>query len=232
MNYVLTLTDAIVGNQVSSGSTFTVTRHSTDTGTTKITATTLTSGYAVSLTGGTGIDTLLGGEGNDTITGGAGAADSLTGAGGNDTFNFDAITGTFAVASTDVITDFSFGTSSAALDIIKVDGTWSAAGVYKNSAGTTAADYTVIVLDTATYTLATAEDAAAALHTANATDYLFIWQDTLGKVHVSFDGAQTTDSAGAESASATIGLLDLVTLTGVSIATASSLIDATDFSLV
>jgi hypothetical protein len=129
----------------------------------------------VSITGGTGVDTITGsgqndvingGAGNDIITGGAGA-DALTGGAGNDTFALlsTATTrgATFAVTDTttaniDRITDF-VGNGAAAGDTIRLD-------------AVTGADFTNVATATVTaVTVATAADftaLAAAVQTASA----------------------------------------------------------------
>lgn len=223
-DYVFTLTDAIVSNEVASGSTFTVTRASGDTGTTKVDASALSSSYAVSVTGGAGADTLIGGAANDTIKGGNGA-DSLTGGGGNDTFVY---AGT-ETGGPDTITDFSFGTSSTSVDVLKVThigaNAFSGGGVKLASAGAASSD--VIVMDTATYAdAAAAETAANGINSDANKSLLIIWQDSLGSVHVTLDGDSDTD-AGALGAT----LVDLAKLSGVTITGVASLIDAGDFTL-
>lgn len=68
------------------------------------------------ITGGAGNDTIDGGSGNDTITGGGGV-DVLTGGAGNDTF----VTGATAAANgIDSITDFQYGTTAGASDVINL----------------------------------------------------------------------------------------------------------------
>jgi Ca2+-binding RTX toxin-like protein len=201
-----------------------------DTGKITVDGSTVGSDVALTLTGALGIDTLSGGAGADQISGGA-AKDVLTGNGGKDTFNFVAT----ATATTDTIKDFDAGTSTTTVDTFKVTlaaATWATgATIITASSGAAANDSRVVLLDTASYAnLAAAEDAAAALHTADGNaDYLFIWQDSLGNVHVSYDGDQATDAAGTEAAGTT-GLLDLAILQGVTITGLAANLNYADFT--
>lgn len=221
VNYVLTLDDTVVGNQVSAGTTFTITRDSGDDGTTKITGSSVSSSYALALTGGDGADTLIGGAGADTISGGNGA-DSLTGGAGNDTFSW-AITNT----GLDRITDFDFGTSTTTVDVLKfTGGTWQSGTNVATASGTgTFANARVIVLDTAAYAdisaMNTAVTTGGAFAQTGTADSVILWQDTLGQVHVTFD----TDGA------TTGGQTDLAILVGVTIADVAAKVTYADFSL-
>jgi len=69
VNYVFTLNDTIVGNQVAVGGTFTISKDGAEDGTLKVDGSAVTSSYNLVLTGADGVDTLIGGAGNDTITG-------------------------------------------------------------------------------------------------------------------------------------------------------------------
>jgi Ca2+-binding RTX toxin-like protein len=220
VNYVLTLTDAIVGAQVASGNTFTVTRDALNTGTTKIDASALTSGYAVSVTGGTGNDTLSGGAGADTLTGGAGT-DSLTGGAGNDTFGL-------AITTNDTITDFSFGTATTSVDVLRITGVGADAvteGAVVGNSASAAGDYGVLVLTDATYATAAAAAIAANL-VDNSTDetLIIVYQNSLGNVTVVYDADSNTDGTAAETV--------IATLSGLSISSVASLINAGDFAFV
>jgi len=220
VNYVLSLTEAIVGAQVAAGNTFTVTRDVGDTGTTRIDASALSSNYAVSLTGGTGADTITGGAAADTLTGGAGA-DSLTGGAGNDTFGL-------AITTNDTITDFNFGTSTTSVDVLRITGVGAAAvaeGAIVGTSSSAAGDYGVLVLTDATYaTVALAAAAANLVDNSSNETIILIYQNSLGVVTVGYDADSDTDGTAAETV---IGSLSGLTITGV-----ASLINAGDFSFV
>ena len=228
MNYSLTLTDTIVGAQVSLGATFTVTRDAADTGTTKVDASAVTATYSVALTGGTGADTLLGGAAADTITGGAGN-DSLTGGAGNDVF---VVTGTSVAANgLDSITDFNFGTASTAADLVRIDLTSTTKVFGTASAGITAATGTeILVLDTTAYTDASAaQTAARTLFGANdnAAEAVVVWQDTLGNLNLSLYADATTN--GTADGTLTNAMVKFV---GLTLSSAGSLIGSADFDIV
>ncbi len=221
VKYVFTLDDTIVGNQVAVGATFTITRDAAEDGTLKVDGSAVSASYTLSLSGEDGADTLIGGAGNDTIVG-ANGADSLTGGAGNDTFQW-------AVAATgqDTITDFSFGTSTTTVDVLKfTGGTWqSGANVATASGVGTLANAQVIVLDTAAYqdltamnTVVTTGGAFAQTGTAAS---IILWQDTLGKVHVTYDSNGAT----------TGGQTDLAILSGLTITGVASTINYADFVL-
>jgi len=228
VNYSLSLTDAILANQIALAGTFTVTRDSGDTGTTTVNGSAVTSNYVLALTGGTGNDTLTGGAGNDTLTGGAGN-DSLTGGAGNDTF---VVTGTTQAANgTDNYVDFSFGTSSTSVDLIRIDLTSTTKVFGTKSGGITAAAGTeILVLDTTTYA-----DAAAAQTDArtafgandNAAEAVVIWQDTLGNLFLSL----YADSSADATANGTLQT-QMIKFTGLSLTANGSQINAGDFDIV
>jgi Ca2+-binding RTX toxin-like protein len=230
-DYVLTLTDTFVSVNNNAGS-LTVTRGSQttnpDTGKLKVDGSAVTAAYTLSLSGADGADTLIGGAGNDTLSGGGGN-DSLTGGAGNDVFKFNL--NWTSQGGTDVITDFDFGTSTTVvdrLDVTRLSGqTWATGGMYKASDGNTPGNYQLIVLDTQSYTdLDAARDAADALHNhTTATAYLFVWQDSLGTVHVSY-GTQDADT---ESGSNDDTVYDLVKLTGLTITDVANKIGLNDF---
>jgi hypothetical protein len=228
VNYTLTLTDAMLAAQVNPGATFTVTRDAADTGTTKVDASAVTSTYALAVTGGTGNDTILGGANADTITGGAGS-DSLTGGAGNDTF---VITGTSVAANgLDSITDFSFGTASTAVDLIRIDLTSTTKVFGTASAGITAAAGTeILVLDTTAYAdTSAAQTAARTLFGANdnAAEAVVIWQDTLGNLNMSLYADASADAT----ANGTLTNA-MVKFVGLTLSSAGTLIGSADFDIV
>jgi Ca2+-binding RTX toxin-like protein len=234
-NYVFTLTDAIVSAQVTTGSTFTVSRDAgdTNTATLRVDGSAVTSSYNLALTGqsdATIVQTLVGGAGNDTITGGAGA-DSLTGGAGNDRFVAIATNGV------DTVTDFDWGTSTTTVDAFNLAArslsftvnTYDAVGLV--SAGYVA-NVDVYVFDTATYADATALDTALEALSTAATgankDLILVWQDSLGRVNV----AQAVGGAGADGAADNgdeYTTTNLFTLSTGTIATVGSLVNTTDF---
>lgn len=216
-NYVLNLTDTFLAANNNAGS-LTVSRGSQtttpDTGTLKVDGSAVTAAYTLSLAGASGADTLIGGAGNDTLSGGAGA-DSLTGGAGNDTFVIDMNT----TPGTDVITDFDFGTSTTTVDTLSVTkltaGTWQSGANIATASGTgTYANARVIILDTQAY----ADTAAVNTAVATGGTYaqtgtgasLIIWQDTLGKVHATYDADGATSSGLSD-----VAILSNVTLAGL-----------------
>jgi len=223
VNYVLTLDDTIVGNQAASGATFTITRGSGDDGTTKITASSVTSTYNLALTGGDGNDTIIGGAGADTIDGEDGT-DSVTGGAGNDTFVLD-------LDSTMTITDMDFGTSSTAVDLLKIDLTGNTAnGLAKQSVtGVSGTNYAVWILDNQTYADADAAvDAVDALSTGDTLNntYLVIFQNSLGVVQAAYGIETAGNDTGDDTASAA------ATLTGLTITGVSSVATIADFTII
>jgi Ca2+-binding RTX toxin-like protein len=227
-NYTMTLTDDIVDNNVAAGNTFTVQRTAADTGTLKVTGTSVTSGFALALLGAAGVDTLLGGAGADTITGRAGN-DTLTGGSGNDIF---VVTGlTQGANGSDSITDFDFGTSSTAVDNVQLDLTSTTKVFGRVSTGITAASGTeIFVLDTVAY--ATSDDAQTAVRTAfgnndNAAEAIIIWQDSLGNLNLS----TYSDTSADATANGTLQT-SMIKFVGVSISSVGSIIDSSDFTLV
>lgn len=116
-----------------------------------LTASSLSSSQALSVTGGAGTDLLTGGAGNDTITSGAGndtitggqGSDSLAGGAGNDVFTYTALNQSYSTTA-DTISDFTLGSdtfdiSSGAFSKVAFAGnisTYSNAGtVMANTAG-------------------------------------------------------------------------------------------------
>jgi Ca2+-binding RTX toxin-like protein len=187
-----------------------------DTGTITIDASTVGSDVALTLSGAGAADTITGGAGNDIITGNAGN-DSLTGGTGNDTFVLN-------LTSTDTITDFNFGTSTTSVDILKIAGLGAAAvteGAVVGTSSSAAGDYGVLVLTAASYGSAAAAAIAANLIDNSTTEELIIvYQDSLGKVQVAYDPSSSVDGGNE---------VNIATLTGISIASVASLINAGDF---
>ena len=230
---VITLNDTVVNaNKISATGILAVSRDSDESGTLKVDGSAVTAGN-LSITGGDGADTLIGGSGNDTLTGdqGAGGIDSLTGGTGNDTFVLSDAT------AIDIITDFNFGTSSTAVDVIKIS----------NAAVSKSFDTTIDTVTTGTATSAVAAtdiliitdqtyaDAAAldtALENTNGVtltnDVLVIYQDSLGNVRM----ASMVGTGALANNASDVATTDLVKLTGVTISGISALIDAGDFSFV
>ena len=181
---------------------------------------------ALTLTGGSGVDTISGGAGADVISGGNGA-DVLTGGAGKDDFNFDA-TG----AHVDVITDLDLGTSATTgtvdqLDVIGTVATLAFTGgfdvIQKASTDTHSSDTDVVILDATTYaTAAAAEDAAHAFTNGSGanTDLLVVWADTFGKVHFSVDDDDAVDAG---------GLLDYATITSMTLSDVAAVLSIDDF---
>lgn len=214
--YKFTLSDTVASNNFS-GTSFTVSR-AAEAGTLEVQGGLAT--MALILSGGTAADTLVGGSGADTITGGATADDSLTGGAGNDTFGL-------GITTNDTITDFSFGTSSTSVDVIRVSGLAAATvaeGPIVGRTGSAAGDYGVIVLTGAAFSTVAAAAVAANLidNSAANEEIIIIYQDALGNVIVAYDADADTDGTAAETI---VGTLTGITITGV-----SALIDAGDFS--
>lgn len=228
VNYVFTLDDTIVGNQVAVGSTFTISRDTGEDGTLKVDGSAVTSNYNLSLAGADGADTLTGGAGNDTISGLDGN-DSLTGGAGNDTFVVTDLTQ--AANGSDVITDFNFGTSTTSVDVIQIDVTSTTKVFGKASTGITAAAGTeILILDQAAYQDASGAQTAARTALGandNAAEAIVIWQDTLGNLNLSVYADTTADST------ANGTLQDsMVKFAGLTLAGVLTNIDAGDFSLI
>lgn len=228
VNYVFTLTDTIVGAQVAVGSTFTITRDAAEDGTLKVDGSAVTNSYNLSLSGEDGADTLIGGAGNDTISGMDGN-DSLTGGSGSDVFVVTGLTQT--ANGSDTITDFSFGTSSTAVDTIRLDVTSTTKVFGSASAGITAAAGTeILILDQAAYQDASGAQTAARTALGandNAAEAIVIWQDTLGNLNLSFYADASADATANGTLETSMIKFSGLTLSGV-----QTLIDATDFALI
>jgi len=227
--YKFTLSDSVAGNNFS-GTSFTVSRVA-EAGTLEVQGGLTT--VALVLTGGTGADTLVGGSGADTLTGRANdsAIDVLTGGAGNDTFALDD-------AAIDIITDFSFGTSSTNVDVLLAD--ISDLGlnatlildtvldtITSGSASSAVAATDVLIVTDAVYANAAALDTALEANTALMThDYLVIYQDTFGAIRVAIADVTTAQNTNG---AAEVTTVDLAQLTGLTMTGVSSLISLTDF---
>jgi len=187
---------------------------------------------ALSLTGGSAVDTLKGGAGNDTITGGA-AADKLTGGAGKDDFMFSNTT------TVDQLIDVDFGTKTGTssqknIDQLDISGlitagidtafTFSAAfdTVALASAGSAATAVDVLILDQATYATETAAGTAAAANfkTATANDLIVVWADTFNTVHFAVKDTRSA-TAGA--------VTDFATTTNYTLSQVADVLDVGDF---
>jgi Ca2+-binding RTX toxin-like protein len=178
----------------------------------------------LTLTGGSDTDTIKGGAGADEISGGGGI-DTLTGGAGKDDFNFAASSN-----GLDVITDFDFGTNASTgtqdqLDlsaIATITALTLTDGAIWRQGDTIAAGDNIFIFDDQAYAdadaIETAIDSTAAATVTGGV--IVLWQDTLGKVHLSTDTVAETDNS---------GFVDLATLSGHTISSISSLVDAADF---
>jgi Ca2+-binding RTX toxin-like protein len=181
------------------------------------------------LDGGAGTNSLNGGAGNDSIVGGV-ANDTVISGLGNDTITLSSGTDTVAFTTSALITglatvtDFDAGTSAASVDIISVTntGNWAAAATAKSSTAVSTTDASLVILDNASYSSVTDAGFAAdnLQHNAAIKSYLYVWTDSSSVVHVS----QGIQDAATEAA--TDQFVDLVKLTGVSVAN----INITDFN--
>jgi len=180
-------------------------------------------------------DTIKLGAGDDTVKlEDDDVMDILTLGSGKDTVDFSAYVDNDEGGVEIKITDFDFGTSNTYVDRLKLsqdpdsDGTNEFANytIKKQSDGSFDPNNNsyVIVLDNAAYSdAASAEDAVVDLDSDNANDdsgcaFVF-WQDTLGKVHLSYDADIDTDAG---------GLLDLAVFTNTSISDVAQNLDSSD----
>jgi Ca2+-binding RTX toxin-like protein len=251
-NDTLAITDAVAAQfRADATGISTFTRGSADTGTTKYDASAVTDGKIV-LTGGGGNDTLMGGGGNDTISGGGGADSLSGGAGNDvfsfvtTTPSSRDVLVDLNLGTASTVVDQLLVTESSATSWASGSYTSASAStttlMYKASSGTLTyeanpvagsnpgvtdsgaqkGDWRVVVLDTQAYSaLDTAEDAAAAFQSGGSA-YLFIWQDLVGNVHVSFDYNSSDDDGGSEGIGSTAGLFDLATISGATITTVAA----------
>lgn len=192
------------------------------------------------LTGNGGVDSLTGGDGNDSINGGAGndivsagnGSDIVVSGQGSDTIDLGAevgildqdmlvfnvagggLSGVATVANFDAATgsDATFEDRITILFNDAADG-----GLVRASVGAPVNDARLIILDAnATGYFATfdAVTAADALQTGSdiGESYVFVWNDTTGKIHVSFATRDNADDTAVDSPT------DLAILTGVTFA--------------
>lgn len=188
--------------------------------------------------GGGGADSLTGGEGNDSITGGTGndivntgnGSDVVVSGQGSDTIDLGAEAGTLdqdtlvfnipgGISGVATVTNFDAATGATAEDRITVQFADAANGGEIRASGAVPPlnQAKLIILDAnATGYFATfdAVTAADALQTGSGIgeSYVFVWNDTTGKIHVSY---ATVDNAGD---SAVDSPTDLAILTGVTFA--------------
>lgn len=239
-NYSITLNDAVVGAQITSGNTFSVSRAAGDTNsaTLKVDGSAVSSAYKLSISGqadATSSQTLIGGGGDDTITTGLGA-DSLTGGAGNDTFVL------LQVGSGYRITDFNPGGETTATDKISVDSTtlgvdaprtldtadfnqtvvWSTGAI---TAAVTATTDLVIFTNTGYANAAAVETAVEDLDSEDVTqDFFIVYQDTLGQIRLAL-----AESDGAADSGNDFTVTDLAILGGVTLSTLASNLTTADF---
>ena len=189
------------------------------------------------ITGGAGGDTLNGGAGDDILTGGLGN-DKITAGSGSDTVNAGLGSDTIDLGAEAGLTDqdivsFGFGVTGVATianffandasaifeDRFAVDNgaaAWATGGLVRAS-GAASAQATLVILDGNPGGYLAAFDAvtsADALQTGSSggQSYLFVWNDTSNRVHVSY---ATVDASGD---TAVDSPTDLAILTGVSMA--------------
>lgn len=191
-------------------------------------ADTITSGIgADSITGGDGNDTITGGAGNDIINAGTGG-DTVNSGQGSDTIDLGAEAGATDVDT--LVFDVTLGISGvatvtnfdAAEDKIEINFALPTTGGEVRASGGANAQAKLVILDGnpsgyfATFDAVTAADA---LQTGSTNplnqSYVFVWNDTQGRVHVSY---ATVDNA---SDTAVDSPVDLAILTGVTLASLS-----------
>jgi Ca2+-binding RTX toxin-like protein len=188
-------------------------------------------GGADTLTGGVGDDTLRGGIGVDTINAGTGADTVFAGL-GNDIIDLgaDAATTDYDIVSFDIgtgvtgiatITNFNATDATPVFeDTIEVvsnaSAGWTTGGLVR-ATGLPASEALLVILDSnpsgyfGAFDAVTAADAAQTGSSAGQS-YLFVWNDTSNRVHVSY---ATVDASGDTAVDSPI---DLAILSGVSMA--------------
>ncbi len=186
------------------------------------------------LTGNGGVDSITGGDGNDSITGGTGndivnagnGSDIVVSGQGSDTIDLGAEVGALDVDR--LVFDVTTGISGVATvanfdangeDIIEINFTLPTTGGEVRASGGANPQAKLVILDAnpggyfATFDAVTAADA---LQTGSTNplnqSYVFVWNDTQGRVHVSY---ATVDNA---SDTAVDSPVDLAILTGVTLA--------------
>ena len=190
------------------------------------------------ISGGNGVDSLTGGEGNDSITGGAGNDTIVGGAGsdtvnsglGADTIDLGAEAGTAdqdvlvfnvpgGISGVATVANFDAAAGTTFEDRLTVLFTDAADGGEIRASGAVPPlnDAKLVILDanaTGYFAAFDAVTAADSLQTGSAIgeSYVFVWNDTSGRIHVSY---ATVDNAGD---SAVDSPTDLAILTGVSFA--------------
>ena len=216
----------------------------------KLDASTVGAAVKFDVTGGVNADTIKLGAGNDTVNGGAGT-DTITLGGGENQVKVDDETdggaGSGIQHAIDTINGFNFGNAAGKSDanidkisLVQFDTagdlvggamTWDSAFdtvQVVNAAGATAADTDVLVLAHQGFTDAAAVDTYLEANNGGNVDadLIVVYQDTLGNVRVAFaDG----DNTSGESAGADYVTVDLLSLTGITIAGVKSNIDVGDF---
>ena len=235
------LTDAVV-NANASSSAMTIAGTDGSTATTAlmtIDASAVTATAALTLTGGSAVDTISGGAGADEISG-LGGNDVLSGGGGKDDFHVDATT------AVDTISDFDFGTATTTVDQIQLlliytggaDGAQAADGMDTTIDSVDIITSGVIGIDAATdvaiFTGVTYADQAAvevAIEGLNSAivveDFYVIYQDNFSNVHIAI-----AESDGSSDSNNDFVVNDVMKLTGLNITDISTLIDAGDFIVV
>ncbi|MFO1172835.1 MAG: hypothetical protein U1E49_17960 [Hyphomicrobiaceae bacterium] len=182
------------------------------------------------LNGGAGNDWLVGGLGNDTISAGSGSDTVYAGLGsdaidlGNEAGLGDQDIVAFSIGSgvtglTTVANFFANDASPAYEDRVQVDNgvaNWAAGGLFRASDGGSSQAKLVVLDGNPTGYLAAfdAVTSADTLQTGSSgtQSYLFVWNDTSNRVHVSY---ATVDNSGDTAVDSPI---DLAILTGVSMA--------------
>lgn len=233
---VFNLTDVFAtNNRDLSNNTLAVTRYNAvtgttadDMGTTKIDGSAVV-GTKLVLAGAKNADTIIGGGADDTITGNGGN-DSLTGGAGNDTFVATASMGI------DTITDMNFGTSTTSVDKINVA---ARNLIFNSSFDTVVTDATafdidedVLIITSQTFVNLAAVDAfyeaRSTAVTGTSADKLILWQDSMGKVHLSQAVGGSGGNAGEDNNDEWT-LTDLFILENVTVTGIATLVNVGDF---
>ena len=188
----------------------------------------------LSVTDGNGKDTIKLGAANDTIAlTDDDVQDTITLGAGKDIVDAHNL----AVNETGLeakITDFDFGdnTSAGKVDELKLSSVSNAFSsstqikLQSNGTFDLGSDFIIVLDNTAYSDSAAAEDAVQNLDSDTSNDdsgkaYVF-WQDTLGKVHLSYDADTDTDASGFEA--------DLLVFTNVSISDVAQNLDINDLT--
>lgn len=221
----LTLDNTAVANNVNAAGNLTITAAGNANDTVTVDAGAAAGSFSITLTGGNKGDTLKGGAGNDTITGGLGN-DTITLGDGKDDVVYTAVN-----EGLDTIKDFDFGAASgtnANVDqfnlsafITQAASNGAAFDTVGKASAANLAGADVLVLDDQGYAnLAAAQTAwETGVGAGNNGNIVVLWQDTLGRVHLSVDTDGNTAGNG----------FDLAILEGVTIAGVASTVDVGDF---